>query len=118
MAIVHRHVGGPLLAPTASNMFRYGEAGSLSDALRRAGFVDTDEELRTLPWHWPGPPEEVWEYAQGLSTPFHPLLNRIPPDQRDQIDREVLTAIRQYVEGDTVRFAVRVVFASGKVAAS
>jgi len=113
MAIVHRHVGGPVLAPGGPDPFRFSGPGSLSAALRGAGFADIEERTETLPWTWPGPVEEVWEYAQAMSTHFQPLLNRIPPEKRDQITRDVHAAIRKYVDGDSVKFGAVLVLASG-----
>jgi SAM-dependent methyltransferase len=80
MGVVHRHVGGPLLSPDDPNPFRYAEHGSLSAILRSAGFRDVEEENQTLPWEWSGPAEEVWEYAQSVSVPFRPMLERVPAD--------------------------------------
>lgn len=113
MAIVHRHVGGPLLSPGASGMFRFATPGSLSTELAAAGFRNIEEDLRHLPWRWPGPVEEVWEYARALSTPFQPMLERVPPAQWPQIQAEIYAAIREYQKGDAVEFGVRVVFAAG-----
>src|SRR4029453_11359512 len=80
MGIVQKHIGGPLMAPGGADMFRFAEPGSLSAALAKAGFDGVQEEQKTLPWAWPGPVEEVWEYAQAVSTPFRPLLERGPPE--------------------------------------
>ena len=113
MAIVHRHVGGPVLSPGGPDPFRFSGPGSLSAALQRAGFADIEERTENLPWTWPGPVEEVWEYAQSMSTPFQPLLNRITPEKRDQITREVHAAIRKYVDGDSVKFGAVLVLAAG-----
>lgn len=112
MGIVHAHVGGSLMSPGGPNMFRFSETGSLSAELRRAGF-DEEEETRTLPWTWPGGVEEVWEYIQSVSTPFRPLLERVPDDKRNAIDSEVRAAISKYVDGDSVKFGVTVVLAAG-----
>jgi ubiquinone/menaquinone biosynthesis C-methylase UbiE len=114
MAIAHKYAGGPLMAVGGADMFRFAAPGSLSAALKQAGFAEIDEETRTLPWTWPGPVEEVWEYAQAVSTPFRPLLDRVPADRWDAMNAEVHSAIRQYVKGDKVEFGVVVIMASGK----
>jgi SAM-dependent methyltransferase len=113
MGIVHKHVGGPIMAPGGPNMFRFAEPGSLSGALRRAGFHDVQEETRTLPWTWPGSVEEVWEYAQSVSTPFRPLLERVAAERWEQVNTEVHAAARQYADGDSVKFGAVVVLARG-----
>lgn len=114
MAIVHKHVGGSLMAPGGPNMFRFAEPGSLSTALRAAGFECIEEEIKTLPWTWPGSPEEVWEYVRSVSTPFRPLLERVPAEKWDEISADVLKAIRKYSDGHKVDFGITAVLASGR----
>jgi hypothetical protein len=113
MGIVHKYVGGSLLEPGTTNMFRFADPGSLAKLLHSAGLVLVEEELTRLPWTWPGSAEEVWEYAQAVSAPFRPLLERIPEHKREQIDAEVLAAVRQYEDGGRIKFGVSVVLASG-----
>jgi len=113
MGVVHRHVGGFLLQPDGHNPFRFSQPGSLSTILQAAGFHDVQEETRTVPWKWPGTPEEVWEQAQAVSVPFRPLLDRVPEDQWPQIHADVIAAIKQYVRGENVEFGASVVLASG-----
>ncbi len=114
MGVVHRHVGGDLLEPGGPDPFRFAEPGSLSAVLRDAGFHEVTEEIKTLPWTWPGPVEEVWEQAQAVSVPFHPMLRRVPADQWPKIHAEVHAAVRQYSDGEKVAFGASVVMASGK----
>lgn len=113
MGVVRKHVGGPIMAPGGPDMFRFAQPGSLSAALRQAGFRDVEEETRTLPWTWPGSVEEVWEYAQAVSTPFRPMLERVPAEQWEQVNADVHAAVRQYFDGDSVKFGAVVVLAAG-----
>lgn len=115
MGVVHKHVGGAIMEPGGPDMFRLAQPGSLSAALHRAGFHNVGEETRTLPWTWPGSAEEVWEYAQAVSTPFRPLLDRIPAERREEVDAEVHAAIRQFQDGGKIKFGVVVVLASGQL---
>ena len=112
MGVVHKHAGGPLLPP-GQDPFRYAQPGSLSGALRRAGFQQVEEDTRTLPWTWPGAAEEVWEQAQACSTPFLPMIKRVPADQWEKVNREVLETVGRYADGDGVKFGATVVMASG-----
>jgi SAM-dependent methyltransferase len=114
MGVVHRHVGGPLLPPDGPDPFRYAKPGSLSAVLRSAGFDAVEEETKTLPWMWPGPVEELWEYAQSVAVPFRPMLDRVPAERWPQIHAEVHAAVRQFWDGEKVAFRVSVVMASGK----
>jgi SAM-dependent methyltransferase len=113
MGVVHRHVGGFLLQPDGSNPFRFSQPGSVSAILQAAGFHRVHEETRTVPWTWPGTPEEVWEQAKAVSVPFRPLLDRVPEGQWPQIHADVITAIKQYVRGENIEFGASVVLASG-----
>jgi len=113
MGVVHRCVGGPLLPSDGPDPFRFAQPGSLAAVLRSAGFSEVEEETKTLPWTWPGTPEEVWEQAQAVSVPFRPMLDRVPREMRPQVHEEVLAAIGQYVRGENIEFGASVVLASG-----
>jgi SAM-dependent methyltransferase len=114
MGVVHRHVGGPLLAPGGSNPFRYAEPGSLAAVLRSAGFGHIEEETKTLPWTWPGTAEEVWEQAQAVAVPFRPLLERVPASLWPEINSQVMAAVGKYSDGGKIAFGATVVLVSGK----
>jgi SAM-dependent methyltransferase len=113
MGVVHRHVAGPLLPAGGPDPFRFAQSGSLSAVLRSAGFRAVEEETKTLPWTWPGTPEEVWEQAQAVAVPFRPMLDRVPSNLWPRIDAEVLAAIAPYVCGQNIEFGASVVLASG-----
>lgn len=114
MGVVERHVGGPLLEPDGPNPFRFAEPGSLSAILRSPGFQAVADETRTLPWAWPGPVEEVWEYAQSVAVPFRPMLERVPPEKWPQVHTDGHAAVRKYWDGEKVAFGASIVLASGK----
>jgi SAM-dependent methyltransferase len=113
MGVVHGHVGGPLLQPGGADPFRFAAPGSLSEVLRGAGFREVEEETKTLPWTWPGTPEEVWEQARAVSVPFRAMLDRVPTGMWPLIHDEVRVAIGKYVEGENIAFGASVVMASG-----
>jgi SAM-dependent methyltransferase len=114
MGVVRRHVSGPLLQPGGPDPFRFAEPGSLSAVLRSAGFNAVVEETKTVPWTWPGSVEQVWEYAQAVTVPFRPMLERVSTDQWPKIHAEVHAAVRQYSDGEKISFGASVVLASGK----
>ena len=113
MGIVAKHVGGPTLVPGGPDPFRFAQPGSLSSVLRKAGFTHIEEETKSLPWTWPGTAAEVWEQAQAVAAPFLPLLQRIPAFKRNEIDREVIDAIQQYADGESIKFGAVIVLVSG-----
>ena len=114
MGIVHKRVGGTLLCPGSSDLFRFSKPGSLSATLADAGFKAIEEEVRTIPWDWPGSPEEAWEQQKAVSAPFRAMLERVPEDQWPAINAEVVQAIEKFRRGDTIHFTAAVVFASGR----
>jgi len=113
MGVVHKRVGGPLLPPGGPNPFRFASSGSLSEVLRGSGFRDVHEQTKTVPWTWPGAPEEVWDQMQAVAVPFRPMLDRVPSKMWPQIHAEVHAAIAKYVVGENIEFGVSVVLASG-----
>jgi SAM-dependent methyltransferase len=114
MGVVHRHVGGPLLPPDGPNPFRFAEPGSLSETLRLAGFGSVDEQTVTLPWAWPGPPDEVWQQMKAVAVPFRPLLDRVPAERWPEIDAEVSREVARYFDGEKISFGAEVILASGR----
>jgi SAM-dependent methyltransferase len=113
MGVVVQHVGGPALVPGGPDLFRFAQAGTLSEALRKAAFREVEEETKTVPWNWPGEPEEVWEYARSVSVPFRALLDRVPEEKWPEINADVHAAIRKHAHQDGVHFNAVVVMASG-----
>jgi SAM-dependent methyltransferase len=90
---------------------RFARAGTLSDALREAGFKTVQEESPTVPWPWPGPPEQFWERERNAGS--RRLVERLAPEQREMVFHEVIEAIRQYFDGQQVNFTAVIVVASG-----
>ena len=114
MAVVQKHVGGPAIAPGGQDPFRFAKPGSLSAALRQAGFASVQEEAPTVPWTWPGGVDEVWEYAKSVAAPFRPLLDRVPAEKWDEVNADVHAAIRKYADDSSVKFGAALVLAAGK----
>lgn len=113
LTIVMKHVGGPLIPAGGQDPFLFAKTGSLSAQLRNAGFDPIDEQSSMVPWAWPGPVEEVWEYQRSVSAPFRALLDRVPADKWDAINAEVHASLRKYFDGNSVNFRAHLVFASG-----
>lgn len=114
MGVVLKHVEGPAIVPGGQNPFRFSKEGSLSAALRSAGFAEVEERVRKLPWVWPGPAEELWEQAQAVAAPFRAMLERVPKEKWPEVNAGVLAAIGKYEDKAGVHFEAEVVMASGK----
>ena len=111
---VFHHVGGPLLPAGVHDPFCFAAPGSLADVLRRAGFEEVSEQVKTVAWTWPGPAEEVWEYFRAATAPFRPLLERTPRECAAAIEAEVLSAIRRYQRGPQIEFGAEIVLAAAR----
>ncbi len=114
IGIVHREVGGTLLAPGGPDPFRFSRSGSLAEAFRRNGFTNPHEETRTVPWAWPGPVEEAWEQQRAVATPFLPLLKRVPAEAWPKINAKVHAAIRRHEKNGAIEFGATIVLASAR----
>jgi SAM-dependent methyltransferase len=108
-----KRVDVPPPPPGAPQPFRYAEAGTLSAELQRAGFREVQEELRTISWAWPGPPEELWEHFRDVAVPFHPTIYGLEPEEREQAFGEVVEGYRRYYDGQKVDLPAVIVLASG-----
>ena len=109
---IFRILPGSSLPASAKGMFRFGEAGVLRAALSDTGFCSIEEELRIVPWSWPGTPEDVWEYFQEVTVPFKPLFEATPEGQRENVNAEVLKAIGRYYDGTQVNFTATICLVS------
>ncbi len=113
MGVAGKYISGSLLQPGGPNPFKFAEPGSLTAALTRAGFQNVEEQTRTVPWTWPGTPEEVWEQCKSVATPFLAALETVPAEKWPAINTEALREIQRYVRGDQIEFGATVVLASG-----
>jgi ubiquinone/menaquinone biosynthesis C-methylase UbiE len=117
-AIIMRHTGLNL-PPAAQQIFRFGTRGTLSAALRAAGFREVTEELKTVSWPWTSSTEEtsaiadLWEYFQAATVPFRPLLDQIRPEQLEPITRDVYAAFHRFWDGEKVNMTADFVLAGG-----
>jgi ubiquinone/menaquinone biosynthesis C-methylase UbiE len=110
--ILKKYVQVPAPGPGPRNPDRFRQAGTLSAALRDADFRQVQEDSPTVPYPWPGPPEQYWEHRQ-QDGPIPRLLERLAPEQREQVDAEVIEAVRPYYDGQQVNFTATIVVASG-----
>jgi len=101
------------LPEAGAAMFKFGQQGTLTAALKSAGFVDAVDEVRTVEWTWDGEPRDVWEYFQAVTIPFAPLIKKIPDGDREEVHRKVVEAMRGYQTEGKIRFSGKFVVAKG-----
>jgi ubiquinone/menaquinone biosynthesis C-methylase UbiE len=102
----------PAPAPDAPHPLRFARSGTLSAALRAAGFTEVREETPIIPLPWPGTPEEFLGYIRSDMVTFDSLLLQIAPEQRQEALEEVWTSIRNYDDGECVQFNAAIVIAA------
>ena len=98
--------------PDAPHPLKFARAGTLSTALRTAGFAEVREETKIVPLPWPGTPEEFLGYIRSDLITFDTLLGQIPPARQAAVLDEIFTSIRQYDDGEYVQFTAAIVVAS------
>lgn len=103
-----RLLPGLSVPDSGRKMFAFGSPDTLPQLLRDAGFAAVEENFLTVPWTWPGQPEEVWQYFQEVTVPFAALLQSIPEAQREQTDAGVVRAIARYYDGKEIKFTATV----------
>lgn len=114
MGVFRKYVQLPPPEPGAPNIFNFAQPGTLSVALRDAGFQQVREEARTIPWPFPGSPDQQLEFIRESGAPaFRQIFEALSPEQREQATSEVLIALRQYYDGKQVNFTATIVLGSG-----
>jgi len=99
--------------PDAPNIFKFAQAGSLSAALREAGFRQVHEEYRTVRWAFPGTVEENWQQRlEGGAPTFRRIWESIGPERWEHVVQEVVAAMRPYYDGQRVDFPALIVLAT------
>jgi len=96
--------------PDAPHPLRYAAAGTLSSALRAAGFNDVAEETLVVAAPFAGPPEEQWEAFCDLASP--PYVDDMPEPDKSFATAEALETLRSLYDGNAVQTRAAIVIAS------
>ncbi len=104
--VMMRNTGMNIPAGAAA-MFKFATRGTLAKAMTEAGFAGASDELRTVPWVWNESVPELWAYFQAVTVPFRPVLEKVTPE----IEREVLTTLDRYWDGEKVNLTADIVLA-------
>jgi ubiquinone/menaquinone biosynthesis C-methylase UbiE len=108
-----KRVKMPLPPPDAPHIFRFADETKLANTLSSAGFRDVNTKKERVIFSWPGPAEESWAATRELAAPFKKLIEAIPPEQTDEVTREVLEGIRRFQSGDEINLPATVIIAAG-----
>ncbi len=113
IGVLFNYVAPPEDEADAPSAFRFSEPGSLSRALKTAGFVNVQEERATLPTSFPHPPEEWWEWLVDTAAPVQTWLASLTDADRERALAEIHEALRPYYDGKSVKVPIDVIVASG-----
>lgn len=89
---------------------RFAGSGSLSGALRAAGFRNVDEKVHVVSAPWLGPPEEQWKAFCDLASP--PYVDDMPEPDKSEATAEALQTLRSLHDGTAVQTRACVIIAS------
>ncbi len=113
VGVLLKYRPGPPPEPGAPTPFVFARRGSLSDALHQAGFQELREESLTIPWPWPGPVEQLWQFMREASAPvWGPIFASLAVDERNRVNEEVYAALRPYFSGQETDPGARIILAS------
>jgi len=96
----------------AHEPFKFGQQGTLSAALKGAGFPDVREESREITLRFPGSVEEFWTYLLESAALVRKLFEGIAPEKRDRVLAQAYTALRPHADGSNVLIPAMIVVAS------
>lgn len=117
-----KEVRTPPSEPVVSSPFTFSDTGSLTTALREAGFAGVEEEQINVSLVFPGTPQRCWEWFVDMSAPFDHVdpVNRssvqIPNVEQEQRKRalgQVRVGFEKGYDGKQVTLPGVVVVASG-----
>lgn len=112
MGPVRRRLNPPPFEPGGPHPFRFGESGSLSAALKAAGFRDVAEEAIRPAYRFAGSPETLRTMSLDLGG-VHRALADLPAATREEILDEILDGFRRYTQGDEISVPTTMVVAYG-----
>lgn len=103
------HVGHP--PPGAPDFFRFGKAGAVEQALRRAGFRSVRSERMTVEWVFKGP-DEFWD-SMKKGPSLQRALAKVSPAVRRAVKADVFRALEKFRRSGKLRIPNEAVLAVG-----
>lgn len=113
LGVFRKYLQVPTPEPGTPHPFRFAQPGTLTAALEEAGFGQVQEESPTVPWPWPDSPASCWERRQAEGALYPRLIERLTPEQREQVFNDVIASIERFYDGHHVNYTATIVVASG-----
>lgn len=100
-------------SPDAPTPFRFAESGALSAALRYTGFAWVEEDAHTIPWTWPGTPEEEWTaMSEQRGAIFRQFRQAMDEETYARATAEAIAALHRYYDGREITMSAQVIGAT------
>jgi len=112
--IFERYVDSPPPAPDSPDAFRFAKPGDLLGILSKAGAAAPSERLLQFSIRASIPVEEFWDLRSEMSDKFRTRLACLSNEQRAELGREVVQALRAFSVDDGLSFPAEVLIVSGR----
>src|SRR5262245_16188343 len=97
--VLRKYVQIPAPEAGAPHAYWFAQPGTLAQVLRDAGFQHVHEASQTVPWPWPGPPEQYWTYRCETGARFRQYLEHLPFASQASVRDEVIASLGEYYDG-------------------
>jgi SAM-dependent methyltransferase len=112
--IVEQYVDSPPPAPDSPDAFRFAKPGDLLGVLTKAGAAAPSERLLQFSIRASIPVEEFWGLRSEMSDKFRTKVASLSSEQRSELGREVMQAIRAFSVDGGMSFPGEVLIVTGR----
>jgi len=112
--VMSAHVPTPPVDPDAPGAFRFGEPGKLAGLLSQAGATNVRARELNFRIEAPLSREEYWRLRSATSGTLREKLETLPADQRQQIAKDVIEAVREFFPNERMSFPAQMLVISAK----
>ena len=110
---LERYAASPPAAPDAPDALRFAQPGKLLAILLQAGATAASERLLRFSIRASISVEEFWTLRAEMSESIRARLARLPNNQKVELKREVIEALRAYSENHGMNLPAEVLILSG-----
>jgi ubiquinone/menaquinone biosynthesis C-methylase UbiE len=111
--VIDRYVESQPLAPDALDAFRFATPGKLRTILAEAGAMSVSERLLKFSIQAAISLEDFWTLRIELSEKLREKIARLSNHQMNEVKRETLESLREYVADSGMSFPAEVLIVSG-----
>jgi ubiquinone/menaquinone biosynthesis C-methylase UbiE len=111
--VIDRYVESPPLAPDALDAFRFATPGKLRTILMEAGAMSVSERLLKFSIQAAISLEDFWTLRIEMSEKLREKIARLSNHQTNEVKRETLESLREYVADSGMSFPAEVLIVRG-----